>query len=113
MSLFFAYHPGRPPTRFKWPGKNASIWLRLWFRIANLIWPWVSRRWYRRYLKSRAWRDTRERILVRDGYRCRSCGTGNYLQVHHLTYERIGYERPNDLLTLCHDCHQRCHGRRF
>ena len=33
------------------------------------------------------------------------------LEVHHLTYERAGHERLEDLQTLCHLCHCREHGR--
>ena len=31
--------------------------------------------------------------------------------MHHLTYERAGFDRPTDLQTLCHFCHCLEHGR--
>lgn len=111
--LFSGYHPGPSPQRFNWPGKNAPFYLKWWFRWRNLTYPWRWRMWYRRYLKSGAWRDVRTKILDRDGYACRACGCGNSLQVHHLTYKNVGYERGSDLITLCKPCHERCHGRQF
>jgi hypothetical protein len=33
------------------------------------------------------------------------------LEVHHLTYERLGWEQPDDLLVLCERCHAVLHGR--
>lgn len=32
------------------------------------------------------------------------------LEVHHLTYERLGCEAPDDLLVLCGRCHATFHG---
>jgi 5-methylcytosine-specific restriction endonuclease McrA len=57
--------------------------------------------------------DTRERILKRDGRRCKLCGrAGNCvggpatLEVHHIRRdEDIDEHHPNNLLTLCQDCH--------
>jgi hypothetical protein len=31
------------------------------------------------------------------------------LEVHHRTYARLGFEQPDDLIALCHDCHQDHH----
>jgi hypothetical protein len=31
--------------------------------------------------------------------------------VHHLTYARLGRERPGDLLAVCEACHGALHGR--
>ena len=32
------------------------------------------------------------------------------LEVHHLTYERVGHEHPDDLIVLCPACHAAAHG---
>ena len=40
------------------------------------------------------------------------CGVKHRLQVHHLTYERLGNERDEDLKVLCWACHEREHGLR-
>jgi hypothetical protein len=29
--------------------------------------------------------------------------------VHHLTYERVGYEDLDDLVSVCEDCHETVH----
>jgi 5-methylcytosine-specific restriction endonuclease McrA len=60
---------------------------------------------YVSYLKSPAWQDKRRQALRRAGYRCQACGKRNHLQVHHLTYIRLGHELPTDLVCLCSACH--------
>ncbi|MGC9521686.1 MAG: DEAD/DEAH box helicase, partial [Anaerolineae bacterium] len=68
------------------------------------------------------WTEIRERMLARDGHRCRLCGKeampDRPLEVHHLTPLRTfmaQYARPmalrlahapENLLTLCPDCHR-------
>ena len=73
--------------------------------------PWHER--YDEYLRSDEWLALRRLVLRRDGYRCRHTGKasrpGDPLQVHHLTYERVGAERLDDLITLCRSAHQRLH----
>lgn len=32
------------------------------------------------------------------------------MQVHHLTYERLGKETFSDLVVICDECHERLHG---
>jgi hypothetical protein len=32
------------------------------------------------------------------------------LDAHHLTYERYGHERPEDLMIVCRDHHKQIHG---
>lgn len=64
---------------------------------------------YSEYLQTEYWQQTRARILERDQHTCRDCGTAKRLEVHHLTYERLGCELDEDLLTLCRDCHQARH----
>lgn len=66
---------------------------------------------YREYMHSDAWQRRRRRALVRAGYTCQHCGADRNLEVHHLTYARLGKERPADLLVLCHACHAAEHAR--
>lgn len=61
------------------------------------------------YLRSPHWRRERQRQLGRDGFRCQRCGGTRHLEVHHLTYARLGSERPGDLTTLCRGCHGAIH----
>lgn len=66
----------------------------------------ARRAWYREdYLRSAHWRARRERSLRLAGYRCERCGAPSPLDVHHLSYARIGRERDRDLRVLCRSCH--------
>ena len=64
---------------------------------------------YQEYITSQKWFNRRKGILGLDGYRCVLCGRKYELQVHHLTYERLGAESPDDLATLCVRCHNDVH----
>lgn len=64
---------------------------------------------YHTYMSSLAWQDKRRRVLFRDGNQCQHCGSREYLEVHHLSYARLGCERLADLITLCRTCHQKQH----
>ena len=54
------------------------------------------------------WRKIRQEVLDRDKA-CAICRSTEFLEVHHRTYERIGEERQEDLITLCRECHQIFH----
>lgn len=62
------------------------------------------------------WKNLRDRILYRDGYKCRECGRTEpevRLSVHHLHYHsnKHIWEYTDDyLITLCDGCHCRKHG---
>ena len=64
---------------------------------------------YREYVFSKEFaRRKRERIKAADSC-CERCGnvqSAQYLTLHHLTYERLGNERDEDLQLLCRDCHR-------
>ena len=75
----------------------------------------------RPFYNTREWADLRERIVLRDGARCRNCGHPERLQVHHWLPERefadtqdgTGYGvgsnplmvHESGLIALCRDCH--------
>jgi len=66
--------------------------------------------WYRRYLQSTEWGAKRGAALNRDQFTCRRCKTSTLnLEVHHLTYDRAGFEDLGDLITLCCRCHRLAH----
>lgn len=69
----------------------------------------VRRRQYELYQKSPEWKATRERRKRMDNFTCQKCGAHELLQVHHLTYEHLGNELMEDLITLCRDCHHKEH----
>lgn len=63
------------------------------------------------YLSSPKWAILRAQTVVRDGYSCQCCGATHSLEVHHITYERLGNETPSDLVILCRSCHQLVHNK--
>jgi len=65
---------------------------------------------YREYIAGEKWASARACRMVYDGLVCAVCGSDNLLEVHHLTYDRLGHEHGDDLVTLCHDCHMKVHG---
>jgi 5-methylcytosine-specific restriction endonuclease McrA len=70
--------------------------------------PWWD--WYNLYLQCDEWQALRERVFERDGGICRHTGCGRPAeQVHHLTYDRVGYELLSDLVSVCIPCHERTH----
>lgn len=73
---------------------------------------------YEEYLKSPHWLRFSQGIkkLRR---KCEDCGIDALearhrhkqdLNVHHLTYERVGNEKPEDVVVLCFYCHLKRHG---
>lgn len=68
---------------------------------------------YQDYMQTAAWREKRSERLEMDGYCCALCGDKNDLEVHHLTYDRLGNESMEDLITVCHSCHEMLHGRKW
>jgi len=65
---------------------------------------------YKEYLQTPEWKEIRTRAYRRAGFTCALCNNGGQLNCHHRNYTRRGHERPNDLIVLCEDCHQRHHG---
>jgi hypothetical protein len=68
-----------------------------------------TRREYDLYLSSSHWRSLAARIKTARGNRCERCGETERLDAHHLTYDRIGHERDEDLMVLCRECHFSLH----
>ena len=63
------------------------------------------------YLQTPHWQLTRKRALLRAGFQCQGCERANLsLDVHHLTYDRLGREAEADLIVLCRLCHAKEHG---
>lgn len=63
---------------------------------------------YESYIASDTWRERARRIRERDDHRCQICGASDVpLEVHHLSYDRLYHERDDDLMTVCHECHER------
>lgn len=62
---------------------------------------------YENYIDSAQWHELRKKIIELDGFCCRKCGSDKRLEVHHKNYRRLGNEDVNDLITLCHICHDK------
>jgi hypothetical protein len=70
---------------------------------------------YIAYMQSRAWLDRRAAALRDPKAACWCCGVMagiRPLDLHHLTYERLGRELPRDLVLVCRPCHDTIHERR-
>ena len=62
---------------------------------------------YVAYLQSPQWSIFRDRVKARA---CYCCGKRDeILQVHHVSYDNLGAERPEDVVTVCNDCHVTIH----
>jgi hypothetical protein len=64
---------------------------------------------YENYLHSAEWITLRTRIVEKRGAWCEQCGSTGRIELHHLTYERLGHELESDVRLLCFDCHRAAH----
>jgi hypothetical protein len=71
----------------------------------------MNRSDYHKYLASREWALLKEQVRKRSGGACERCKVGLYAATHHLTYERLGHERLEDLLAVCEPCHEFLSGK--
>jgi hypothetical protein len=70
----------------------------------------IEKSWADKYRDSAHWKARRQQRLTVDGFKCCDCKATENLEVHHWRYD-LFEERLQDLMTLCHDCHQRLHAR--
>ena len=53
------------------------------------------------------WNKLRYYVFKRDGFRCQRCGSRVNLECHHIIPLGMGgTNHPNNLITLCHRCHE-------
>jgi 5-methylcytosine-specific restriction endonuclease McrA len=64
---------------------------------------------YEQYITSKAWFAIRECLLDEHNNKCSFCGRKYELHVHHLNYDCLGKETPEDVLVLCVRCHDDLH----
>jgi len=69
----------------------------------------VVKNWYEEYLQTPHWQELRKKIFERSHGICEKCKQVKMVDVHHLSYERIGKENLEDLLAVCEDCHNQFH----
>lgn len=56
--------------------------------------------------------NVREYVLFRDGHKCQCCkgkSKDTKLHVHHIESRKTGGDAPNNLITLCSECHTKYH----
>ena len=56
--------------------------------------------------------NVREYVLFRDGHKCQCCKgktKDKKLHVHHIESRKTGGDAPNNLITLCSECHTKYH----
>lgn len=63
---------------------------------------------YGAYLRSPCWAATKARYRASSRPQACMCGE-DQVQLHHMTYVRIGAERLTDLVALCAPCHTMIH----
>ena len=71
--------------------------------------PYFEQISYQKYIASAKWKETRRKRIELDGYKCKLCGSAINLCVHHLTYDHLGNENMDELVTLCKTCHNKLH----
>jgi 5-methylcytosine-specific restriction endonuclease McrA len=61
-------------------------------------------------LDSEKYENLRQRVLLRDGWRCQFCGSMSHLEVHHKQFRsHSGHDSEENLITLCTQCHTDLH----
>ena len=61
-------------------------------------------------LDPKSYKQLRQQVLRRDGWRCQVCGSRQNLQVHHKQLRsQQGDDHDLNLITLCADCHKALH----
>jgi hypothetical protein len=64
---------------------------------------------YGDYLLSPHWLAFKDRFFAARKRRCFACRKRQGIELHHITYNRIGAERLDDVVPLCGRCHDRVH----
>lgn len=65
-----------------------------------------KRRSWEKFMRSSAWRKQRERVLARDGYRCRDCGAPATCAAHRRYSDPIERTPDRDVVASCDRCNQ-------
>ncbi len=72
---------------------------------------------YYLYLQSEYWKNLKKDIIAYRGAQCEKCdewldGLENELHLHHIIYCKRYQEKWEDLILLCHGCHEWEHNKR-
>ena len=61
-------------------------------------------------LDPKSYKELRDQVLRRDGWRCQVCGAMSNLEVHHKQFRsRSGNDSEQNLIALCNRCHANLH----
>ena len=61
-------------------------------------------------LAPESYKELRQQVLRRDGWRCQYCGAMSHLEVHHREFRsQAGDDSELNLITLCTECHADVH----
>jgi len=97
---------GMPEMTFRTIAKTLLI-KKPW----NILSYYTSSSWYdcyKEYLQTTNWTAIRKTTLLRDNDKCVICNK-KAQQVHHLTYDNVGFEKQEDLISVCKPCHEEIH----
>jgi len=61
---------------------------------------------YEAYLVSDHWKEFSAKVRAKQ---CFCCNSRKGLQIHHITYVNLGHELPEDVVTVCRQCHLEIH----
>ncbi len=65
---------------------------------------------YQKRISSAEWKTLKRKVIEQRGNRCERCEKESAsLELHHLHYESLGSERPEDVELLCAECHTEAH----
>jgi len=81
------------------------------FDIQKINNPEIEGKQYQQGVQKNFW-NVREYVLHRDNHICQQCRTKSkekILQVHHIKSRKTGGNRPDNLITLCTQCHADIH----
>lgn len=82
--------------------------------LPNFINPWTAEIDGKGLSVNSSWRALKNTIIERDHHQCVDCGSDVNLTVDHIIEGSLGgSNEPDNLQTLCKDCHEDKHGRKF
>ena len=92
----------------KWKVETAS------FDISKMTNPDIKGKEYQEG-RQKGFYNIKAYVLHRDGYQCQKCKAKNVkLHVHHIIFRsKQGTNSPDNLITLCQDCHDKLHRGEF
>lgn len=97
-NIYYCVNP-----KYMYYGKNINIDLLAMFLTEEEI-----ENEYINHRNCKAYKDWREKSLIRDNYTCQCCGSNNLLEVHHIENFSTNIDKRYDIensITLCKKCH--------